>query len=157
MSGLPTTIATTTAAPHPELVGVDGVGLDFENIKLENVITILKDKILHPDKYLPVKDVFTRPSDDGIGTYREMSLGPNRIIENIYWVAEDMEVQFKVVGAETEHVNKIIVLGEGEEKKFRLEFYARNMKTLERVHWPAPKHIALGGVAKVLEEARSLP
>jgi hypothetical protein len=80
-----------------EQVGVAGAALDVDPaVKLENLIIVLKDKILHPDKYLPVSNVFTRPSDDGKGTYREMSLGPNRIIENIYWDQEELEVQFKV-------------------------------------------------------------
>lgn len=81
-----------------EQVGVEGAGMDAgPEVVLENLVKVLQDKILHPDKYLPVTGVITRPSDDGKGTYREMSLGPNRIVENIYWVEEELEVQFKVL------------------------------------------------------------
>jgi hypothetical protein len=31
-----------------------------------------------------------------IGVYREMTLGPQRIIENIYWDMENLEVRFIV-------------------------------------------------------------
>ncbi len=59
-----------------EEVGKEGVGMDIDSsIKVENVVLALRDKIYHPDNYLPVKDVLTRPSDDGQGVYREMTLG----------------------------------------------------------------------------------
>ncbi len=57
-------------------VGIEGVSMEIDpSIKVDNVVLALRDKIYHPDNYLPVKDVLTRPSDDGQGVYREMSLG----------------------------------------------------------------------------------
>jgi hypothetical protein len=37
----------------------------------------------------------------------------------------------------------------------RLEFFLRDKTTKERVPWPAPKHVALGGILKVLKAAES--
>lgn len=113
---------------------------------------VLTHKVLHPDHYLPVTDVITRPSDDGRGTYREMSLGPRRIIENIYCDEAALEVLFVVVDAPTEHVNVITTDAQG---KRLLEFYLRDKVSKLRVPWPAPKAVALGGISKVLAAAAS--
>ncbi len=66
----------------------------------------LKEKIVKPQRFLPVTDVLHRVSDDGRGTYREMSLGPQRIIENIYHDNAGL-VRFVVVDDENEHINII--------------------------------------------------
>jgi hypothetical protein len=106
--------------------------------------------VQHPASYLPVTDVVTRPSADGRGTYREMSLGARRIIENIYEDEAALTVRFVVVDAATEHVNEITTDAAGVR---RLEFFVRDTATRARVHWAAPKAVALGGIAKVLAKA----
>ena len=111
---------------------------------------MLVDKVQHPDSYLPVTDVVARPSADGRGTYREMSLGARRIIENIYEDEAALLVRFVVVDAATEHVNEITTDAAGVR---RLEFYLRDSATRARVHWNAPMAAALGGIAKVLAKA----
>jgi hypothetical protein len=35
----------------------------------------------------------------------------------------------------------------------RLEFFLRDKVSKERVPWPAPKHVAHGGIVKVLSKA----
>lgn len=135
-----------------ELAGL-GAAMDIDaDISTPAVWKVLVHKTLHPDAYLPVTDVFTRPSDDGKGTYREMSLGPRRIIENIYCDEAALEVLFVVVDAPTEHVNVITTGADGAR---RLEFFLRDKATRERVPWEAPKAVALGGIAKVLAAARA--
>ncbi len=133
-----------------EQVGL-GAGIPIpDDITTDAVWEILIDKISHPYRYLPVTDVITRPSDDGIGTYREMSLGPRRIIENIYH--KPYEVKFCVTNDESEHVNVIHI----EPNNRSVEFYLRNTKTLERMHWSAPKPMVLAAITKIYEAARLL-
>jgi hypothetical protein len=45
---------------------------EVSNEKLWEVLLL---KIQQPNLFLPVSNVSTRPSDDGLGTYREMQLG----------------------------------------------------------------------------------
>lgn len=140
-----------------EALPVEPVGLGVsqniaEDISTAQVWKALLIKIKEPNLFLPVSDVTTRPSDDGRGTYREMSIGPNRMIENIYADEALLEVKFVVEGDVIEHVN-IIHAKDGVRT---LEFYKRHSQTGERVHWDAPKRLALGGVEKVLEMARTL-
>jgi hypothetical protein len=108
---------------------------------------VLVHKVQHPEHYLPVTDVLARPSDDGKGTYREMSLGPRRIIENIYCD----ESKLVGVDAPSEHVN-LITDAHGVR---RLEFFLRDKATKERVPWEVPKAVAVGGIAKVLAAAKA--
>ena len=62
-----------------------GVALDIPvDIPTDKVWQVFMIKVQQPNLFLPVTDVYCRPSDDGKGTYREMTQGPNRIIENIY-------------------------------------------------------------------------
>jgi hypothetical protein len=105
--------------------------------------------------FLPVKVHVVRVSDDGFGTYREMSLlatPEQKIVENIYHNNVDL-VRFVVVGDEAEHVNVIVDEGAGVRS---LQFLKRNTATLERVHWPAPLALAVGGINRVLARARAL-
>ncbi len=44
--------------------------------------------------FLSITPSQTRPSDDGKGTYREMTLGGNVIVENIYLNQAALEVTF---------------------------------------------------------------
>ena len=142
---------------HHETAGL-GVGLTIEaGVSSESVWTVLLQKIQQPNLFLPVKDVIARPSADGKGTYREMTLvapgaPERRIIENIYTTGEPLyEVLFVMVDDENEHVNAITTDASGARK---LEFFMRNSKTKERVPWPAPKAVVTGGIEKVLKAAR---
>lgn len=135
-----------------ELVGLGVSQTIAEDISTEQVWKALLIKIKEPNLFLPVTDVITRPSEDGRGTYREMSLGPNRIIENIYADEALLEVKFVVENDIVEHVN-IIHTNNGVRT---LEFYKRHSQTGERVQWDAPKQVGLGGIEKVLEKARTL-
>lgn len=137
-----------------ELAGM-GIKMEIpEDIPTENVWKVLLIKIKQPDLFLPVTDVVTRPSDDGRGTYREMSMGANRIIENIYTDESIYEVNFSVENDETDHVN--IILTDPTTGKRTLEFYKRNSATKERVFWAGPAAIGLGGIRKVLDMARTI-
>lgn len=138
-----------------EEVGL-GVAMEIpDEISTEKVWEVLLIKIKQPNLFLPVTDVVTRPSDDGLGIYREMSIGPNRITENIYANEALHEVVFNVINDDTEHVN--IIMPNQETGGRTLEFFKRlTSNKEERVHWNAPKKLALGGIAKVLEMAASL-
>lgn len=131
-----------------------GIALEIpDEISTEKVWQVLLIKIKQPNLFLPVTDVVTRTSDDGLGTYREMSLGPNRIIENIYADESLLEVNFNVTNDPEEHVNIITIDKSG---KRMLEFYKRNSETKERVFWTVPAKIGLTGMAKIFEMAKTL-
>ena len=108
---------------------------------------VLLHKIQRPDAYLPATDVVARPEADG-STYREMTVAGARIIEHIF--AAPHEVRFVVVNDHNEHVNLISTDAGGVR---RLEFFKRDRNTGERVPWPAPAAIALGGIHAVLRAA----
>ena len=99
--------------------GVEGVQLPVpSHLRDEFLWQALKIKVLHPDQFLPVTDVKvrllhvvsspvwhskcaltselwqTRTSDDGTGTYREMTLNGSVITENIYLNEDALEVTF---------------------------------------------------------------
>ena len=160
------------AAQQPELVGTRIASVEIEpsvskqtvgtgiasveiepSLSLEHVMLALREKIVTPQFFLPVTDVVYRVSDDCKGTYREMSLGPNRIIENIYHNNKDI-VRFVVVDDVNEHVN--LIFTDPATGKSHLQFFKRNTTTLAPVHWPAPLAVAIGGIKKVLERARAL-
>lgn len=136
---------------------ISGMGNGIEipaHVSNEKVWEVLLLKIQKPNLFLPVTDVLTRTSDDGCGTYREMSLGPNRIIENIFTDASIHEVKFVVNNDEYEHVN--IILTDPVTGTRTLEFYKRHSISKEKVSWAAPKKVVLGGIAKVLGMAATL-
>ena len=144
-----------------ELSGL-GVSVDIEDsLPNEKIWTILLRKIQRPQDYLPVFDVITKPTEDGNGTYREMSIEvqtkdgveTKRIVENIYAYESSYEVQFVVLSNDSIHINKIITSPEG---KRTLEFYLRLKDSEERVPWNAPRDIALKGINAVLQKAREL-
>ena len=137
----------------PDAAEEAGLGAAQEippSTRTSDVWAVLEQKVQRPDLFLPVTDVVARPSDDGRGTYREMTLGERRIVENIYCDAAKHEVLFVVVDAATEHVNLITTDAEGVR---RLEFFLRDKATLERAPWHVPKAVAMGGIAKVLAAA----
>jgi hypothetical protein len=137
----------------------DEVGLGVfqvieRGIPTEKVWQVLQIKIREPNLFLSVSDVVHRSSDDGLGTFREMSMGPNRIKENIYSDKQNLEVKFVVIHENNEHVNKIYI--DPETSVRTLEFYKRDSTTKERIHWAVPKKVALEGIQKCLEMARKI-
>ena len=56
----------------------------------------------------------------------------------------------QVIDSPHEHVNLITTDSQGVR---RLEFFLRDKATKERVPWSAPKHLAHGGILKVLAAA----
>ncbi len=139
-----------------------GVAIEIEDtLSTEKIWSVLLQKIQRPQDFLPVTDVITRPSDDGKGTYREMTTGFNaangrpevRVIENIYALEEVLEVLFVVINDPNEHVNAIVT---DEKGKRSLTFFLRNATTKERVNWYVPKAVVHQGIANVLDKARSL-
>ena len=137
-----------------EVMGLGAASVIPEDVTTEQVWKALIIKITQPNLFLPVSDVFTRPSDDGKGTYREMSLGPNRIFENIYSNESTWEVKFVVEGDVIEHVN--IIHTDSNTGERTLEFYKRHSLSGQKVHWDVPRKVGLGGIAKVLDMAKSL-
>jgi len=129
-----------------------GVGIEIDDdLSTEKVWQVLESKVLRPDLFLPVEDIVTRPSDDGKGTYREMTtkfntangLPERRVIENIYCLKDVLEVLFVVVDDKNEHVNAITTAPNG---KRSLEFFLRDAVTRERVDWYVPKKVVHGGI-----------
>ena len=138
-----------------ELVGLGASTVIPEEISIEQVWKVLLIKIQQPNLFLPVTDVVTRPSDDGKGTYREMSLGPNRrISENIYFDESKLEVKFVVADDIIEHVNIIHTNATNGERT--LEFYKRHSQTGERTPWDVPKSVCLTAQARMFEIARTV-
>lgn len=138
-----------------------GISIRIEDgVSNDDVWEVLLNKIQNPDLFLPVVDVVKRVSDDGNGTYREMTTAfqvahgmpsERRIIENIYADKDRLEVRFRHVDDENEVVNAILVDETGQR---RLEYFLRNAASRERVHWAAPKKVGLGGIQSVLDKAR---
>jgi hypothetical protein len=142
------------AESNDELAGL-GIKMEIpDDISTEKVWEVLLIKIKQPNLFLPVTDVVTRVSDDGLGTYREMSMGPNRIVENIYADESKLEVSFVVIDDPTDHVN--IIHTDAVTGTRTLEFYKRNTKTQERVHWSVPAKIGLTGMEKIFDMARTI-
>jgi hypothetical protein len=130
-----------------------GVSVPIEDSLLSaSVFAVLKQKVTSPELFLPVTDVVIRVSDDGLGIYREMSIGPDRAKANIYTNESKLEIVFKLVGEETEHINAIAV--DEQTGSRHLEFFARDSKSMNRVNWSAPRQVVLDGMQKVLEKAR---
>lgn len=65
-------------------------------ISTEQVWAALIIKITQPNLFVPASDVVTRPSDDGLGVYREMTVGGNRMIENVYVNKDIFEIRSEV-------------------------------------------------------------
>lgn len=60
----------------------------------------------------------------------------------------------QVIGSPNEHVNLITTDGATGVRK--LEFFVRDKTTKERMPWSVPKHVAHGGILKVLKAAESM-
>ena len=137
-----------------EIVGL-GAWLPIEDdLSNDDVWKVLLEKIRNPQLFLPVTDVISRPSDDGLGIYREMTIPSMnaRMIENIYADESILEVKFIRTDTPLEHVN--IITNENGVRK--LEFFQRDSVSKERVSWNVAKDMALGGISKVLNRAREL-
>jgi hypothetical protein len=137
-----------------EEVGM-GVSQVIESeIPTEKVWQVLQIKITEPNLFIPVTDVVHRPSEDGLGVYREMTMGPNRIKENIYTDEKNLEVKFVIVDEKGEIVNRIV--NDPETNVRILEFYQRDSTSKERIHWAAPKKVGISGLQKCLEMAKKM-
>lgn len=141
-------------ASQVEQVGLGVAATIPTDVTTKQVWQALVIKIKQPNLFLPATDIFTRPSDDGKGTYREMSVGPARILENIYADESLLEVKFIVTDDVIEHVN--IIHTDATTGERTLEFYKRHSLTGERVFWDVPKQGGLGAINKVLEYAKTL-
>lgn len=88
--------------------GESGVVGSETSLGLWTLWPAMVDKIHHPEKYLPhVSDVVTRPTADGSGTYREMTLnGSHTMREDIYADAETGRIEFRVVDRNLVVVNQ---------------------------------------------------
>lgn len=112
---------------------------------------VLKMKIIQPQLFLPVTDVIIRKSDNGLGIFREMTSGVNRIIENIYEDENTFEL-FVLINSDDKVVNRIVI---NDNKSRYLEFFLRNKESLEKGPWTiVPKHVIEHGMLKVLEKAK---
>ena len=138
-----------------EVTGL-GAGIDIDELVTTDAVwKVLLLKIEQPQLFLPVTDVIYRKSDDGLGTYREMTVNANgatkRMLENIYSDYGVLEVVFRVIDSNLEHVNTI--RNNPDTGKRMLEFYQRSISTKERISWEVPRELALGGIRKVLVRA----
>jgi hypothetical protein len=136
-----------------------GISLEIpSDLTNEKVWQALLIKIESPQKILPVTDVIHRVSDDGLGTYREMTVpgpkGPIRVLENIYSDKSIWEVNFKSLTSDTEIVN--LISTDPTTSVRSLEFFLRDSSTKERAYWHGPKAMGLAGIEKTFDVARSL-
>ena len=142
----------------PEPVGLGASSEVPENISTEQLWQTLLIKIPQPNLFLPVHDVKSRPSDDGLGTYREMTMnfpsGPQTIVENIYSDKSILEIKFASANENYEIVNVIHV--DADTGKRTLEFYKRNSTTKQREHWAVPKANATASFEKMYDYAVTL-
>lgn len=142
----------------PEFVGLGTETEVPENVSTEKLWEALLIKVPQPNLFLPVFDVKSRPSDDGLGTYREMTMntpnGPHTIIENIYADKSIWEIKFVVVNDTFEIVNVINI--DPDSGKRTMEFYKRNSTTKEREHWAMPKAGSLLAHQKIYDYAATL-
>lgn len=82
-----------------------------------------------------------------------MNIGLKRLKENIYFDVRNLEVRFINCDGSAEVVNLILTDALGVR---RLEFFARDINSRERKEWPVPKQMALNGIQKCLDAARSV-
>lgn len=141
--------------PIDQQVGTAGVSMPIPpTLSTSDLWVALKVKITEPNLFLPVKVLVARPSDDGKGTYREMSLGERVIKENIYEDVDALEVKFQMVGTNEEIVNAILIDPATGDRT--LTFFSRKIDTKERTHWAVPKAMVQSGVAKTIEQAEKM-
>jgi hypothetical protein len=137
MSSAQTAASAPSPPQQPELVGTAGVSLEIDaDLPTAHVMTALKEKIVNPQRFLPVTNVRCRPSDDGAGTYREMTVTmgdkTSVMIENIYHDNVGL-VRFVVVDDPNEHIN--VIEHDAATGARRLKFGKRNSTTHEAVFW----------------------
>ena len=82
-----------------------------------------------------------------------MTLGAKILRENIYFDLLNLEVRFVNCDGSAEVVNLILTDEYGIR---RLEFFARDTNSKEKKEWPVPKQVALHGIQKCLDAARSI-
>lgn len=141
--------------PVDQQVGTAGVSMPIPStLSTADLWVALKTKITQPNLFLPVTVLVARPSDDGKGTYREMTLGERVMKENIYEDVDALEVKFQIVGTNEEIVNAILTDAATGDRT--LTFFSRKIDTKERTHWIAPKAVAQNGVVKTIEHAEKM-
>lgn len=146
---------STDQPQQAPIAGINGASAQVpEDVSIEQLWQSLVIKITQPNIFLPVTVQVTRPSDDGKGIYREMSLGPKSIIENIYERKDDLEVVFQNVGSDDEIVNAITIDKDTDVRT--LSFFQRKISTKERLEWAVPLSVVQNGVDKTIEHAKSI-
>ena len=81
-----------------------------------------------------------------------MTFGAKILKENIYFDLPNLEVRFVNCDGSAEVVNSVLTDELGVR---RLEFFARDTNSKEKKEWPVPKQVALHGIQKCLDAARS--
>ena len=129
-----------------------------DDVATEKVWKALVLKVTRPDIFVPALDLVIRPNPDG-STYREMTVGGKRMIENVFIDESKLEIRSEIVNGEDEYVNCIVT--EEETGDRFIEFYKRRRLDLP----PLPNRglariqtmsIGMHAVAKVVEIARTL-
>lgn len=141
-----------------ELVGL-GFSTDVpNNVSTENLWQTLNIKNYQPELFLPYFNAKTRPSDDGLGLYREMtrntSEGPITFCENIYCDISKWEMTFVNTKDSSEIINVINI--DPISGKRTMEFYKRNSSTKERERWEIPLPAAIEAHRKMYDYAAAL-
>ena len=126
------------------------------DVSTEKLWEVMLTKIKQPELFLPVTDVVWRPTDDGRAIYREMSMGPHRMIEDIFSDNSKFEVIFVVTNASEmeDHINVINI--DATTGVRSLEFYKRHSETKERTWWAPPKKMVEVAMNKMFDMARAL-
>lgn len=129
-----------------------------DDVPTEKVWKALILKITRPDLFVPAVDLVIRSNADG-STYREMTVGGKRMIENVYIDEAKMEIRAEIVDGEDEYVNCIVI--EEETGDRLIELYKRRRLNLP----PLPGRglariqtmsIGINAVNKIVEIARTL-
>ena len=136
-----------------------GFGFSMEvpgDVSTEKLWEVMLIKIKQPELFLPVTDVVWRPTDDGRAIYREMSMGPHRMIEDIFSDSTKFEVNFVVTNASEpeDHINVINI--DAATGVRSLEFYKRHSETKGRTWWAPPKKMVEVAMNKMFDMARAL-
>jgi hypothetical protein len=135
-----------------------GLGIETEipeDLIVEQVWKTLLKKIEQPGLFLPgVTEVVFKPHEDGTGTYRVMAVGSLKIIELIHATETILEVNFKMVSDNYEIVNRITT--NSETLRSKLEFFKRDSKSKERIHWVAPKKVGYERIQQIFDFARTI-
>lgn len=128
-----------------------------DDVTTEKVWKALVLKITRPDIFVPATDLILRTNVDG-STYREMTVGGKRMIENVYIDEAKLEIRAEIVDGEDEYVNCIVVDETGDRyielyKRRRLDLPALPNRGLARIQTMS---IGMNAVHKIVEVARTM-